>query len=200
MVVVQVNRGVAPRQGTSSVFAYRCPACVSPRNGPARSPEELAKEFEPTAQSIRTWVAQADADEGRSDGLTIDEKTAIAARSRKHPDIPAAPGRPTRREFEYKRHGTASLMAALNIATGQALGEIITRNDADTFIGFLTMLDQHIAPDRPIHVVLDNGSSHTAKKTKAWLADNRAGTSTGPRHTPPGSTRSSSTSLPWPKP
>jgi transposase len=103
--------------------------------------------------------------------LSIDEKTAIAARSRKHPDIPAAPGRPTRREFEYKRHGTASLMAALDIATGQVLGEIITRNDADTFIGFLTMLDQHIAPDRPIHVVLDNGSSHTAKRTKAWLAD-----------------------------
>jgi len=103
--------------------------------------------------------------------LSIDEKTAIAARSRKHPDIPAAPGRPARREFEYKRHGTASLLAALDVASGQVLGEIIARNDADTFIGFLTMLDQHIAPDRPVHVVLDNGSSHTAKKTKAWLAE-----------------------------
>jgi transposase len=102
--------------------------------------------------------------------LSIDEKTAIAARSRKHPDIPAAPGRPARREFEYKRHGTASLMAAMDVASGQVLGEIIARNDADTFIGFLNTLDQHIDPARPVHIVLDNGSSHTAKKTKAWLA------------------------------
>lgn len=102
--------------------------------------------------------------------LSIDEKTAIAARSRKYPDIPAAPGRAARREFEYKRHGTASLMAAMDIASGQVVGEIIARNNADTFIGFLTMLDQLIDPSRPIHVVLDNGSSHTAKKTRAWLA------------------------------
>ena len=102
--------------------------------------------------------------------LSIDEKTAIAARSRKHPTIPAAPGRPARREFEYVRHGTASLIAAFDIDTGQALTEIIARNDADTFIAFLHRLDQLIAPARDIHVVLDNGSSHVAKKTKAWLA------------------------------
>ena len=81
--------------------------------------------------------------------LSIDEKTAIAARSRKHPDIPAAPGRPARREFEYKRHGTVSLMAALDVACGQVYGKIIARNDADTFIGFLTTLDAHIDPTRP---------------------------------------------------
>lgn len=102
--------------------------------------------------------------------LSIDEKTAIAARERKHPTIPAAPGHPPRREFEYIRHGTASLMAALDITTGQVTGEIIARNDADTFIAFLTMLDRNIDPARPIHVVLDNGSSHTARKTRAWLA------------------------------
>ena len=102
--------------------------------------------------------------------LSIDEKTAIAARSRKHPTVPAAPGRHARREFEYVRHGTASLVAAFDIDTGQAVTEIIARNDADTFIAFLHRLDRLIAPGRDIHVVLDNGSAHVAKKTKAWLA------------------------------
>ncbi|WP_331732845.1 IS630 family transposase [Streptomyces sp. NBC_01718] len=103
--------------------------------------------------------------------LSIDEKTAIAARSRRHPGRPAAPGEPARQEFEYRRHGTASLVAALDVRTGEVLTEIITRNDAVTFTGFLDQLDAVIAPGQDIHVVLDNGSSHTAKRTKKWLAD-----------------------------
>jgi transposase len=102
--------------------------------------------------------------------LSIDEKTAIAARSRKHPDQPTRPGRGIRREFEYVRHGTVSLLAAMDVTSGEVLTETITRNDADTFIRFLTFLDATIAPGRPIHVVLDNGSSHTARKTRRWLA------------------------------
>jgi transposase len=101
--------------------------------------------------------------------LSIDEKTAIAARSRKHPAQPCAPGRSVRQEFEYLRHGTVSIVAALNVRTGQVLTEPITRNDSATFQTFLTMLDQAIEPDKQIHVVLDNGSSHVAKSTRAWL-------------------------------
>jgi transposase len=103
--------------------------------------------------------------------LSIDEKTAIAARSRHHPGRPAAPGRPALEEFEYRRHGTASLVAALDVRTGEVLTEIITRNNAVTFTGFLDQLDAVIAPGQDIHVVLDNGSSHTARHTKKWLAD-----------------------------
>ncbi|MFF1473711.1 IS630 family transposase [Streptomyces mirabilis] len=102
--------------------------------------------------------------------LSVDEKTAIAARSRRHPGRPAAPGRPVREEFEYRRHGTASMVAALDVTTGEVLTEIIARNDAATFTAFLDRLDAVIAPGREIHVVLDNGSSHTAKHTKKWLA------------------------------
>jgi transposase len=103
--------------------------------------------------------------------LSIDEKTAIAARSRRHAGRPAAPGRPARREFEYRRHGTASLVAALDVCTGEVLTEIIARNDAVTFTAFLDQLDATIAPGQDIHVVLDNGSSHTAKHTRKWLAN-----------------------------
>lgn len=102
--------------------------------------------------------------------LSIDEKTAIAARSRKHPTQPCTPGHPARQEFEYVRHGTVSIIAALDVRTGQVLAEPIHRNDSATFQAFLTMLDQSIDPRKQIHVVLDNGSSHIAKATRAWLA------------------------------
>ena len=102
--------------------------------------------------------------------LSIDEKTAIAARSRKHPGRPATPGRPARQEFEYVRHGTVSIVAALDVQTGQVVTKPIHRNDSATFQQFLTMLDTVIDPARQIHVVLDNGSSHVAKATRAWLA------------------------------
>lgn len=102
--------------------------------------------------------------------ISVDEKTGITARSRKHPDQPSSPGRRTRREFEYIRHGTVSIIAALNVHTGQVLTETIARNNADTFIGFLRTLDATVPVGTDIHLVMDNGSSHVAKKTKAWLA------------------------------
>ncbi|WP_239159786.1 IS630 family transposase [Winogradskya humida] len=102
--------------------------------------------------------------------LSIDDKTAIAARSRKHPGRHAGPGRPAYQEFEYVRHGTVSIIAALDVQTGQAVTESIRRNDSVTFQHFLTMLDTSIDPAKQIHVVLDNGSSHVAKATRAWLS------------------------------
>jgi transposase len=103
--------------------------------------------------------------------LSIDEKTAIAARSRKHPGRAVQPGRPAHQEFEYVRHGTVSIIAALNVISGEILTEPIIRNTSATFVGFLQMLDRLIDPSRQIHIVLDNGSSHTAKNTRAWLAE-----------------------------
>jgi hypothetical protein len=103
--------------------------------------------------------------------VCIDEKTAIAARGRKHPDQPARPGRVARREFEYVRHGTVSIIAALDVHSGQVLTQRITKNDSATFIQFLSMLDQHIDPQLTIHLVLDNGSSHTSKATRKWLRE-----------------------------
>jgi transposase len=103
--------------------------------------------------------------------VCVDEKTAIGARSRKHPDQPVRPGRPTRREFEYVRHGTVSIIAALHVHTGQVITETITKNDSVTFTAFLTTLDQCIDPALTIHLVLDNGSSHTSKTTRKWFRE-----------------------------
>jgi transposase len=103
--------------------------------------------------------------------LSIDEKTGIQAKHRKHPTTPVREGRPARREFEYVRHGTASLVAALDVATGKVTARDIDRNNSVTFISFLTEIDESIDESLAIHVVVDNGSSHTSKATKAWLAE-----------------------------
>jgi transposase len=102
--------------------------------------------------------------------LRADEKTAMRARSRRHPTRRAHPGRLERREFEYRRHGTASIVAALDVHTGQVLVEDITRNDSVTFIAFPRLLGHAVPADSTIHLILDNGSSHTSKATRSWLA------------------------------
>lgn len=102
--------------------------------------------------------------------LCIDEKTGIQAKSRKHPERPARPGRAAHREFEYVRNGTASIIAALHIATGQVVTEPIEHNDSVTFTGFLHRLDQCTDPKLNMHLVMDNGPSHTSAATRAWIA------------------------------
>ena len=101
--------------------------------------------------------------------LSVDEKTGIQANTRTHPGTAPRSGRRARREFEYRRHGTVSLLAAMNVLDGTVLATIITRNDSATFTAFLTQIDQVIPRHLEIHLVLDNGSSHTSKATKTWL-------------------------------
>ena len=98
--------------------------------------------------------------------LSIDEKTGIQAKSRTHPTQPVRPGRLERREFEYVRHGTASLIAALDVATGCVEATDVTRNDSAHFIGFLTEIDERTDPDLAIHIVLDIGSSLRSNATR----------------------------------
>jgi hypothetical protein len=100
----------------------------------------------------------------------IDEKTGIQAKYRTYAEQPPRPGRLARREFEYVRNGTLSIIAALQVATGQVITEPIEHNDSVTFTGFLHRLDQCTDPARNIHLVMDNGPSHTSAATRAWIA------------------------------
>lgn len=102
--------------------------------------------------------------------VSIDEKTGIQAKTRKYPEIGLRPGRAARREFEYVRHGTVSIIAAMDVATGYVLTERIDRNTSAAFTAFLTMLDELTDPALRIHLIMDNGASHTARATRAWLA------------------------------
>lgn len=102
--------------------------------------------------------------------LSVDEKTSVQAKQRKKKDQAPAPGRWRRREWEYIRHGTASLFAALDVHSGEVLAEPIPgKNDSINFCDFLDQIDRAVDPALEIHVVLDNGSSHKSKYTKAWL-------------------------------
>lgn len=102
--------------------------------------------------------------------LSVDEKTSVQAKQRKHPDQRPRPGRRRRHEWEYIRHGTASLFAALHVHTGEVLAEPIPgKNDSVNFCEFLDQLDAAIDPALAIHVILDNGSSHRSRHTTAWF-------------------------------
>jgi transposase len=102
--------------------------------------------------------------------VSVDEKTGIQAKERVCATSPAGPGRPSRREFEYIRHGTVSLMAALEVHSGAVSARDIARNNSVTFIDFLTELESKIAPGLQIHLILDNGPSHTSHLTTDWIA------------------------------
>jgi len=95
--------------------------------------------------------------------LSIDEKTGIQAKSRKHPTQSVRPGQPERREFEYVRHGTASLIAALDVAPGKVTATDVARNNSVHFIEFLGHIEESIDSSLSIHVVIDKGSSHRSK-------------------------------------
>ncbi|MGH9354769.1 MAG: IS630 family transposase [Terriglobia bacterium] len=99
----------------------------------------------------------------------VDEKTAIQALDRKDPRLPLSPGRAERQGFEYYRHGTLSLYAALNVKTGRVEGRTAARHTSVEFVEFLTRLVRRVPWAREIHVILDNLSAHKTAAVEAFL-------------------------------
>ena len=101
----------------------------------------------------------------------VDEKTAIQALDRLDPVLPLSPGRAERHGFEYYRHGTLSLYAALDVKTGQVQGMTAGRHTSKEFIAFLEGLVARTGWAKEIHVVLDNLSAHKTKDVERFLAE-----------------------------
>jgi transposase len=101
----------------------------------------------------------------------VDEKTAIQALDRLDPVLPLSPGRAERHGFEYYRHGTLSLYAALNVKTGRVEGKTARRHTSVEFVAFLTELVGKAKWAREIHIVLDNLSAHKTPGVEQFLAD-----------------------------
>jgi transposase len=104
--------------------------------------------------------------------ISYDEKPGIQAISNTAPDLPPKPGvHPSfARDHEYKRHGTLSLLAGIDLLTGQVHACVEDRHRSREFVGFLKRLDAAYPVDTAIKLILDNHSAHTSKETKAWLA------------------------------
>jgi transposase len=104
--------------------------------------------------------------------LCVDEKTQIQALDRTQPMLPLRPGSPERRTHDYKRNGTTSLYAALQLATGQVLGACYPRHRHQEFLSFLRGVVKAF-PGEELHVVLDNSSTHSTPEVRRWLGRHR---------------------------
>jgi transposase len=102
--------------------------------------------------------------------LCVDEKSQIQALDRSAPILPLLPGTPERATHDYKRAGTSSLYAALDLATGKVIGRLHARHRAIEFKQFLQTLDREIPADLDVHLVLDNSSTHKTPAIQRWLA------------------------------
>jgi transposase len=100
----------------------------------------------------------------------VDEKTAIQALDRLDPVLPLSPGRAERHGFEYYRHGTLSLYAALNTRTGAVLGKTAARHTTEEFVAFLTEVVASQPRGREIHIIVDNLSTHKTQRVRDFLA------------------------------
>ncbi len=99
----------------------------------------------------------------------VDEKTAIQALDRLDPVLPLSPGRAERHGFEYHRHGTLSLYAALETRTGEIVGQTAVRHTSAEFVAFLAQIVAHQPAGRAIHIIADNLSAHKTKGVAEFL-------------------------------
>ena len=102
--------------------------------------------------------------------LCVDEKSQIQALDRAAPILPLMPGTPERRTHDYKRHGTTSLFAALNAATGEVIGKCYNRHRAQEFKKFLVEIEANVPGDMDIHIVMDNYATHKTPAIRKWFA------------------------------
>jgi transposase len=101
--------------------------------------------------------------------LSVDEKSQIQALNRTQPLLPMRPGQLERRTPEYERHGTTTLFAALDVATGGVIGKCFRRHRAREFLKFLKLIDDTVEPQLEVHLILDNYSTHKTPTVMAWL-------------------------------
>ncbi|HUY47357.1 MAG TPA: IS630 family transposase [Streptosporangiaceae bacterium] len=183
---IAVTATSVPPEGCSA-WTHRLIAAELAGTGiPALQAGRILAGLDLAPHKVRGWLNRRDDDQFRARAaavcdlylrppantvlICIDEKTGIQAKCRKYPERAARPGRAALRELEYIRNGTVSVIAALDVATGQVIAEPVTRNDPVAFTGFLHRLDQCIAPHLNIHLIMDNGSSHVSRATRARIA------------------------------
>jgi transposase len=102
--------------------------------------------------------------------LCVDEKSQIQALNRTQPGLPLTFGKAATRTHDYKRHGTTSLFAALDVATGKVIGKLQRRHRSAEFLRFLDTIDAEVPADLDIHLIMDNYGTHKTEAVRAWFA------------------------------
>lgn len=101
--------------------------------------------------------------------LAVDEKSQIQALDRSQPLLPLRPGQPERRTHDYVRHGTTSLFAALDVASGRVIGQLHRRHRSIEFAKFLDTIDANVPRHLDVHLILDNYGTHKTPRIQRWL-------------------------------
>jgi transposase len=101
--------------------------------------------------------------------LCVDEKSQIQALDRTQPGLPLKNGRAATMTHDYKRHGTTTLFAALDVKSGHVIGECLPRHRAKEFRKFLRSIDKAVPARSDVHLILDNYATHKTPEVKAWL-------------------------------
>jgi transposase len=102
--------------------------------------------------------------------LCVDEKSQVQALDRTRPLLPLRPGLPERQTHDYIRHGTTSLFAALEVATGRVIGKCLRRHRSREFRKFLEAVEGQLPPEPEIHIVMDNYGTHKTPMVRRWFA------------------------------
>lgn len=102
--------------------------------------------------------------------LCVDEKSQIQALNRSQPALPLSFGHPETRTHDYLRHGTTTLFAALDVATGEVIGKLHRRHRAKEFLAFLNDIDRQVPQQLDVHLIMDNYGTHKTEKVRAWFA------------------------------
>jgi len=102
--------------------------------------------------------------------LCMDEKSSVQALDRTQPSLPMTKGRAGTMTSDYKRHGTTTLFAALNVLDGTVIGQCLHRHRHEEFLKFLRTVDKQVPKDLEVHMILDNYATHKHPNVKAWLA------------------------------
>ena len=105
--------------------------------------------------------------------FSVDEKSQIQALDRTAPILPLRPGIPERQTHDYKRHGTTTLFAAMNILNGKVIGACLPRHRSLEFLTFLRHLEAQVPAELQIHLIVDNASTHKSAEVKRWLASKK---------------------------
>jgi len=102
--------------------------------------------------------------------LCMDEKSQIQALDRTQPSLPIKKGRAGTMTHDYKRNGTTTLFAALDVLTGKVIGQCLPRHRHDEFLKFLRTINRAVPADLQVHLILDNYATHKHPNVKTWLA------------------------------